>query len=141
VRNCGRDCRAHCFATYRTLFDVAYPFSYDFEDLARYYAAYARLIRHWRECFGETLCEVAYEELARDPQRVGAKVAEYCGLGWNPAAIEVEKSASVSLTASAAQIRRPIYGSSSGRWHHYRAHLKPLIEALRRRGVPLPEDA
>jgi tetratricopeptide (TPR) repeat protein len=130
-----------CFAMYRTLFGAAYPFSYDFEDLARYYAAYDRLIHHWRESFGTMLYEIGYESLVRDPLHVGAGVAAHCGLTWDPRAIEIHKSASVSLTASAAQIRRPIYGSSSGRWRHYRMHLEPLVRALRRRSVPLPDDA
>jgi tetratricopeptide (TPR) repeat protein len=130
-----------CFAMFRTLFAAAYPFSYDFEDLARYYAAFARLIQHWRECFEDSLQAVSYEELVKDPQRIGAQVAHYCGLDWKAEAIDVHRSASVSLTASAAQIRRPIYGSSSGRWHHYHSHLAPLIEALRRRAVSLPTDA
>lgn len=130
-----------CFAMYRTLFASAYPFSYDFEDLAKYYAAYERLISHWRASFGDTLHEVRYEELVRDPAQVCAAVAEYCGLEWDPRALEVHKRASVSLTASASQIRRPIYGSSSGRWLHYRSHLQPLVAALRQLGVPLPPDA
>jgi tetratricopeptide (TPR) repeat protein len=130
-----------CFAMYRTLFGAAYPFSYDFEDLARYYAAYDRLVGHWRERFGETLYEVEYEHLVKNPAHIGAGIAQHCGLDWDAQAIEVHKSASVSLTASAAQIRRPIYGSSSGRWHRYRKHLEPLICALRNRQVELPEDA
>ncbi len=130
-----------CFAMYRTLFASAYPFSYDFEDLAGYYASYERLIRHWRAGFGDTLHEVSYEELVRDPARVCAAVAAHCGLEWDLRAVEVHKRASVSLTASAAQIRRPIYGSSSGRWLHYRSHLQPLVAALRQLGVPLPSEA
>ena len=126
---------------YRTLFAAAYPFSYDFKDLARYYAAYDRLVRHWREVLGDALYEVEYEALVKDPQHVGARVAEYCGLVWTLEALEVHKSTSVSFTASAAQIRRPIYGSSSGRWRYYRAHLGPLIGALRARAMPLPNDA
>jgi tetratricopeptide (TPR) repeat protein len=130
-----------CFAMYRTLFGAAYPFSYDFEDLARYYAAYDRLVAHWRDSFGEAIHEIEYEELVKMPASVGARVAEHCGLTWTDEAIEVHKSASVSYTASAAQIRRPIYGSSSGRWRHYRKHLGPLVQALRRCRVALPEDA
>jgi tetratricopeptide (TPR) repeat protein len=130
-----------CFAMYRTLFGVAYPFSYDFEDLARYYAAYDRLIAHWRDSFGEAIHEVEYEELVKNPSSVGARVAQHCGLSWNDKAIEVQKSASVSYTASAAQIRRPIYGTSSGRWRNYRKHLGPLFDALRKAGIDLPPDA
>jgi tetratricopeptide (TPR) repeat protein len=128
-----------CFAMYRTLFGEAYPFSYDFQDLARYYAAYVRLIAHWRDALGDSLHEVRYEELIADPLGTGAALARACGLKWSDVAVEVEKNAAVSYTASAAQVRRPIYRSSAGRWRHYRAHLEPLIEALRRAGVPPTE--
>jgi hypothetical protein len=129
------------FAMYRTLFGEAYPFSYDFGDLARYYAAYDHLMSHWRMSLGDDLTEVSYEDLVKEPLRVGAAIARECGLAWTPAAIDVQKNASVSLTASASQVRRPIYGTSSGRWRHYRRHLEPLIAALHRHGTSLPEDA
>jgi len=130
-----------CFAMYRTLFGDAYPFSYDFDDLARYYAAYERLMTHWRTVLGGRLREVVYEDLVREPQRIGAILAQHCGIAWSDAAIEIQNNQSVSLTASAAQVRRPIYGSSSGRWRHYHSHLGGLIAALRRHGVSLPEGA
>jgi len=126
-----------CFAMYRTLFREAYPFTYDFEDLARYYAAYDRLMHHWRALLGDRLLEVVYEDLVREPSRVGAGLARHCGLVWSDEAINIQNNAAVSLTASAAQIRRPIYGTSSGRWRHYQAHLQGLIEALRTHGVLL----
>ena len=129
-----------CFAMYRTLFGSAYPFSYDFEDLARYFAAYERLMAHWRMTIGDGLFEVEYEALVKHPQQIGEQIARHCKLDWNPEALEVHRSATVSFTASAAQIRRPIYGSSSGKWRLYGAHLQPLIEALRRNKVSVPED-
>ena len=129
-----------CFAMYRTLFREAYPFTYDFEDLARYYAAYQQLMEHWRVLAGKQLLEVVYEDLVREPLRVGAELARHCGLVWSDEAINIQNNAAVSLTASAAQIRRPIYGSSSGRWRYYQPHLQGLIEALRRCGVALPAD-
>jgi tetratricopeptide (TPR) repeat protein len=123
-----------CFAMYRTLFGTAYPFTYAFDELARYFVAYDRLISHWRDCYKESVFEVQYEELVEAPKRIGSRVADHCEIAWDPRAVEVHKSASVSLTASASQIRRPIYGSSSGRWRQYRAHLDPLIDALREYG-------
>lgn len=128
-----------CFAMYRTLFGEAYPFSYDFDDLAKYYAAYERLMHHWRASLGDALYEVTYEDLVKDPARVGAGVAAHCELVWNDQAVDVHKRTTVSLTASAAQIRQPIYGSSSGRWRRYAKHLEPLIQALRRVGVRLSD--
>lgn len=127
-----------CFAMYRTLFGAGYPFSYDLEELGRYYAAYQQLMNHWRAVLGGRLHEIVYEELVREPQRVGATMARSCGLTWSDAAIEIQNNRSASLTASAAQVRRPIYGSSSGRWRHYRQHLQPLIDTLRAHAVSVP---
>ena len=129
-----------CFAMYRTLFGDAYPFSYDFHDLARYYAAFESLMQHWRSQLGDRMHEIPYEELVASPAEIGVRLARYCDLSWAPKALELQHTGGVSLTASASQIRRPIYGTSSGRWRHYRMHLRPLIEALRGRGVSLPED-
>ena len=127
-----------CFAMYRTLFGAGYPFSYDLEELGRYYAAYQQLMNHWRAVLGGRLHEIVYEELVREPQRLGAMIARSCGLSWSDAAIEIQNNKSVSLTTSAAQVRRPIYGSSSGRWRHYRQHLQPLIDTLRAHAVSVP---
>jgi tetratricopeptide (TPR) repeat protein len=128
-----------CFAMYRTLFAAAYPFSYDLAELGRYYAAYDRLIGHWRSTLGGHLHEVRYGELVRDPKRVAAEIAAHCALTWNDAAVDILQNRSVSLTASAAQVRRPIYGSSSGRWRRYQRHLGQLISTLREHAVPTGE--
>jgi hypothetical protein len=56
-------------------------------------------------------------------------------LDWDDAAIDIQKNRSVSLTASAAQVRRPIYASSSGHWRHYERHLGVLLKTLREHGV------
>ncbi len=124
-----------CFAMFRTLFGAAYPFTYEFGELARYYAAYARLIQHWQRLFGDWMVRVRYADLVSDPARQGAAIARSAGLAWNDEAIHIERNAGVSTTASASQIRQPIYQSSVGRWRHYRAHLQPLVDALRVAGV------
>jgi len=128
-----------CFAMYRTLFGGAYPFSYDFDDLARYYAAYDRLMSHWKRTLGSHLREIEYEDLVRRPAGVGAAVAEHCGLQWEASAIKVEKNKRASFTASASQVRQPIYDTSVGRWRHYQRHLKPLARRLQELGVNLGE--
>ena len=120
-----------CFAMYRTLFAAGYPFSYDLAELGRYYLAYEHLVNHWRAVFGDRMHEIVYEDLVNEPSRVGQAIATHCGLQWSESAIDIQRNASVSLTASASQVRRPIYGSSSGRWRHYRRHLEPLMVTLR----------
>jgi tetratricopeptide (TPR) repeat protein len=124
-----------CFAMYRTLFAAGYPFSYDLAELGRYYSAYEQLVNHWRAVLGDQMHEIVYEELVHEPSRVGRAIATHCGVQWRESAIDIQTNTSVSLTASASQVRRPIYGSSSGRWRHYRRHLEPLIVTLRDHAV------
>lgn len=126
-----------CFAMFRTLFGEAYPFSYDFGDLARYYAAYVRLMDHWRRAFPGRLLEVEYEALVADPERVGEDLARRCGLAWTKDALDPARNRTASLTASAAQVRSPIYVSSAGFWMNYRRHLEPLAQGLEAMGVDL----
>jgi tetratricopeptide (TPR) repeat protein len=130
-----------CFAMFRTLFGAAFPFTYDLEELARYYAAYDRLVRHWRITLGDALKEIVYEQLVHEPQTIGAALAHHCGVPWHHDALAIERNPAVSLTASASQIRRPIYRTSAGRWRAYRRQLTPLIEALRTRGIAVEDDS
>jgi len=124
-----------CFAMFRTLFGAAYPFSYDFDELARYFAAYQRLMDHWTAAFPGRITFVDYEALVSDPAAAGVVLARRCGLDWSETALDLSRNRSASLTASAAQVRSGVYASSAGLWKRYRAHLEPLAERLRAHGV------
>jgi len=124
-----------CYAMYKTLFRMAYPFSYSLEDLAHYYIAYDALMRHWRSTLGGTLVEVAYEALVREQESVSRRLLAHCGLEWEPQVLKFERNAAPTLTASAAQVRQPIYSSSVGLWRRYAAELMPLRAQLAAAGI------
>ncbi len=126
-----------CFAMFRTLFGAAYPFSYDFEELARYFAAYERLMAHWARLYPHRIFPVDYERLVATPETIAPQLAEHCGLPWDASALEISRNRSASLTASAAQVRGGIYQSSSGVWRNYGQHLRPLAGLLASYGVAL----
>ena len=50
------------------------------------------------------------------------------------------ESPAPSATASAVQVRRPIYASSVGKWRHHADRLRPLRERLARE-IPAAELA
>lgn len=124
-----------CFAMYRTLFGAAYPFSYRFDELARYFAAYQKLMEHWERTHPRRIIWVDYEMLVRAPGTVASGVAARCGLPWRDDALELKQNKAASLTASASQVRGEIYTSSADGWRHYRRHLEPLVRELEARGV------
>lgn len=129
-----------CYAMYKTLFRMAYPFSYDLPDLARYYLAYRSLMAHWRMVLPGRFLEIDYEGLVANQEVVTRTLVAHCGLDWEEACLAFEKNDRPSLTASAAQVRRKIYGSSVGLWRAYSRELEPLARALRDAGVDIERE-
>ena len=118
------------YALYKTLFAQGYPFSYDLQEIAEYYLGYRRLMAHWHATLPGTLLDVSYEALVTEPARVCAAVYAFCGLEWQDAYLHPDPSGPATTTASAAQVRRPIYQSSLAQWRHYAAPLQPLAARL-----------
>jgi tetratricopeptide (TPR) repeat protein len=131
----------NCFGMFSTLFGSAYPFSYDLVELGEYYAAYDRLARHWLARFGERILEAPYEAFVREPETWGAKVAAFAGVPWDSGLLDIQRNQTPSATASAVQIRQPIYSSAIGRWGHYAKDLEPLLATLEAHGLRPPADS
>lgn len=126
-----------CYAMYKTLFRMAYPFSYDQGDLARYFIAYRRLMAHWRAMLPGRFLDVDYEELVANQEIVTRRLVAHCRLDWEEACLAFERNDRPSLTASSAQIRQKMYGTSVGLWRHYEDALAPLANALAESGVDI----
>lgn len=126
-----------CYGMYRTLFRAGYPFSYDFDDLARYYIAYRELMDHWHTVVPDAFLDVSYEALVADQESVTRDVIDYCGLDWEPACLEFHRNASPVATASSAQVRQPLYRDALERWRRYETQLQPLSERLQAAGIDI----
>lgn len=125
----------NCYAVYKVLFRQGYPFSYNLENMGRAYLAYRDLMEHWRKVLPGRFLDVNYEDVVSQQEEQTKRVVEFCGLPWEEACLSFEKNASPSLTASAAQVRQPIYKTSVALWRHYEDELQPLIRVLREGGV------
>ncbi|MEP5568328.1 MAG: sulfotransferase [Halioglobus sp.] len=126
-----------CFAIYKTLFKQAYPFSYDQQELGRYYVAYRDLMAHWHHVMPGKILDVCYEDLVSDLTTQSHRLLDFCDLPWEDACLDFHQSQAPSLTASLAQVRQPVYTSSIGKWRHYEDRLKPLRAVLVEAGVKL----
>lgn len=124
-----------CYAIYKTLFNKAYFFSYTQEEMAEYYIAYRRLMTHWHSLFPNEILDVQYESLVQNPEQQALKIFNYCGIEYDAEAIKVEKNEKSSSTASAAQIREPIYTGSVDKWRNYEEQLSPLFNRLKASGL------
>jgi tetratricopeptide (TPR) repeat protein len=126
---------AACYAIFKQLFRDPYPFSYDLEDLATYYIEYRRLMDHWHQAMPGVMHVVYYEDVVEDAEAETRRLLEFCGLGWEEGCLRFYESAAASTTASASQVRQPIYRRSLDRWQSYREHLAPLEKRLNDAGL------
>jgi tetratricopeptide (TPR) repeat protein len=117
---------AVCYAIYKTLFKNGYPFSYDLSEIARYYVAYRRLMQHWQSTMPGVMHEVRYEDIVADQFGETRKLLGFCGLEWEDSCAAFHRNPSATTTASASQVRRPIYSSSVSQWRHYEDQLSTL---------------
>ncbi len=134
-----RDPMDTCYAVFKTLFQRAYPFSYSLEDLGRYFVAYWKLMAHWNSVFPGRMHEVSYEALVNETERESRRLVEYCGLEWEDRLSRFHEQDAPSMTASASQVRQPVYRTSVGKWRNYEKQLRPLSELLRSAGIEIPQ--
>ncbi|KAA1193965.1 tetratricopeptide repeat protein [Pseudohalioglobus sediminis] len=124
-----------CFAVYKTLFADAYPFSYHLEELGEYYAAYRQLMAHWHQAMPGLIYNQSYEALVTDFEPQTEQLLAHCGLALEPACLDFHTQQQPSTTASATQVRQPVYTSSVAKWRKFRDPLSPLIKVLESRGI------
>ena len=126
-----RDPLDTCWSCFSRLFTSEQPYIYDLGELGRYYRAYHALMEHWRRVLPQgVMIDVDYEDVVAHTEREARRIFAHCRLAWEPSCLEFHKAARPVRSASAAQVRQPLYASSVGRWRAYGAHLGPLIEAL-----------
>ncbi len=130
---------AVCYAMYKALFKDGYPFSYDLGEIAQYYLGYRRLMAYWRAALPGFICEISYEALVAGQRAATSSLLEFCGLPWHEACVDFHRNPAATMTASAAQVREPIYTTSIAQWRNYAQGLDGLRSRLLSGGVPACE--
>jgi tetratricopeptide (TPR) repeat protein len=126
-----RDPVATCLSAYSKLFTDEQPYTYDLGELGRYYAAYRRLMAHWHEVLPPgVMIDVQYETLVDGLETEARRIVAHCGLEWDEKCLAFHETERAVRTASAAQVRKPIYKSATGRWKPSSELLAPLLAGL-----------
>jgi tetratricopeptide (TPR) repeat protein len=93
-------------------------------QIARFIREYERLMAHWRALLPSPTHDIAYEDLATDPERILRRLVDAIGLPWDDRCLSAVADSS---PARAALARDPV-----GRWRRFEKHIAPLREALGR---------
>ena len=130
-----------CLACYRQLFVSGGETLYDLAQIGAEYVGYRRMMDHWRTVTPGRVVDVSLEALIADPEAQIRRLLEACGLSWDPACLSFHETERAVGSASAAQVRRPLYATSQQRWRRYERHLGPLLQALGPYAPPISATA
>jgi tetratricopeptide (TPR) repeat protein len=128
------DARRHpmggCFSGFKQLFARGQTFTYDLEDIGKYYRDYVRVMDHWDQALPGRVHRVQYEEMVADTEAQIRALLNYCGLDFEEQCLKFYETERSIRTPSAEQVRKPIYKEGLEQWRNFEAYLDPLKEAL-----------
>lgn len=125
-----RDARDTCLSIYFQHFASMIRYARNLEMIAEQYLGYLDLMAYWQEHLDIEIFDSSYEELTMNPDEQIGKLLSHIGLPFDRACLEFHTSKKTVNTASATQVRQPLYRSSTQRWKHYEKHLGPMLEVL-----------
>jgi tetratricopeptide (TPR) repeat protein len=131
---CRRDLRDVCLSCYFHRFTAGQLYAYDLEDCGLRALEVERLAAHWLKMLPLPILPVDYERLIAEPEPESRRIIEFLGLDWDPACLDFHRTERPVYTASAWQVRQPLYGHAVGRWRRYEPHLRSLLRILRMAG-------
>ena len=131
IIHCVRDAKDTCLSIYKQNFTTGnYRFAYNLKTVAQFHNQYSELMTHWKESMPGAIYDVSYESLTRNPEIEIRKLLSACDLEFQERCINFEKTDAVVKTASAFQVRQPMYTSSVRLWEKYQQFLGPMLDEL-----------
>jgi predicted Zn-dependent protease len=128
------DVRRHpmacCLSNYKQHFGTGHAFAYSLNDLGRYYFDYVELMAHWDEVLPGKVHRVIYEDLVADPEKEVRALFDYLGLAFEDSSLRFHENDRLVRTASAEQVRRPIFTEALDHWKNFEPWLAPLKTEL-----------
>jgi hypothetical protein len=132
IVHCTRDAAATCLSIFKSYFrNDGHLYGYDLAELGEFHNLYSDLMDHWHKVLPGVVHDVRYEDFVADQEGQSRALIEHLGLPWNEKVLAFQEADRPIRTASAAQVRQPMYRSSVDLWKRYGDRLKPLTDILR----------
>ncbi|MDX8456131.1 sulfotransferase [Mesorhizobium sp. VK9D] len=131
IIHCARDAAATCLSIFKVHFrGDSHRYGYDLGELADFHNLYADIMAHWHKVLPGVVHDVRYEDFVADQEGQTRALMAFLGLPWDDKVLSFHETDRPVRTASAAQVRRPMYQGSVDLWKRYGDRLKPLLDRL-----------
>ena len=117
-----------CFSCFKQYFAKGQHFTYDLDDIARYYKDYIRLMDYWKRLFPNEIFTINYEDIINNPNDRIEDLLDFCHVDFEENCLNFHQSKRPVKTASSEQVRQPMYKSGLDYWKNYANHLETLIK-------------
>jgi tetratricopeptide (TPR) repeat protein len=126
-----RDPMDACLSNYTRLFNENMEFAYDLGELGRYYNRCIQIMQHWQSLLpSDRILHLPYEQMVANLPDRARQIIAHIGLNWDDACLKFYENRRPIRTASVAQVRKPIYATSVGRWRIYGERLQSLRDIV-----------
>ena len=130
IINVIRDPLDNAMSVYKQYFNQGNDYSYSLEGIIYYWQGYVTLMNHWQTLYNKDIFHIAYEDLARRPDKRIKRLLKYCSLKEEAACFKFYESDRAVLTPSASQVRQPITNKSVGSGKIYQPFVQSYIAQL-----------
>jgi tetratricopeptide (TPR) repeat protein len=131
IIHCARDAAATCLSIFKVHFrGDSHRYGYDLGELADFHNLYTDIMAHWHKVLPGAVHDVRYEDFVADQEGQTRALMAYLGLPWDDKVLSFHETDRPVRTASAAQVRQPMYQGSVDLWKRYGDRLKPLLDKL-----------
>jgi hypothetical protein len=96
-------------------------------------------MRHWHESMPGFIHDISYESLVLAQEVETRRMLAACGLEWQESCLDFHANPTATRTASASQVRRPLYRTALKQWRHYELQLQGLRSRLLAAGIDAQE--
>jgi tetratricopeptide (TPR) repeat protein len=128
------DARRHplacCFSGFKQHFARGQHYTYDLEEIGRYYRDYVDLMAHFDAVLPGKIHRVFYEAMIEDTESEVRRLLAYCGLQFEASCMRFYENDRAVRTASKQQVRQPIFREGVEHWRHFERWLEPLKMTL-----------
>ncbi|HOX58498.1 MAG TPA: sulfotransferase [Candidatus Paceibacterota bacterium] len=129
-----RDPRDTCLSSFMQAVDVIPDTAawLTLEGTIEHYSLIMGLWAAWKPCLGDQAIEVRYEDLVENLEPSARRVLDFLGLNWDERVMRFHEHASNKLVRSPtfAQVTKPLYRASVGRWKRYQKYFEPHLPKL-----------
>ena len=125
IVHCIRNLQDNCLSIFKTKFAnlSENKWSYNLKEIISYYKMYKDLMDYWKKLIPDYIYDISYEKLINNNLSEIKNLSAFCKLNWEENLTKSYQNKRSVDTASALQVRKPIYKTSINHWKNFEKRL------------------